>query len=257
MTLKKLNSHGLAHYVAPLLVMVGVGLIGVYLIVAGHAATSNRLVDVSYPQCKPKDLKTFGGDLGIVGVNHGKVMTKNPCFKKQALRFSRVAVYVNSGYNGERASGPCKQKTGDCYAFNYGYKAGQYDIKYAVSRGGQALVSFGSWWIDVEPANTWSSDKGRNVQFLKGMMSALTDAGVGTVGFYSTPYFWGVATGGWINNHPAWVPTMAPRSTADDTALSKYCKQEFTGARVWMVQYTDDLDSNVACFDGVRDKLVK
>jgi len=46
-----------------------------------------------------------------------------------------------------------------------------------------------NWWLDVETANSWTSDPTKNTAALEGMVAAFQSAG-GTVGIYATTATW-------------------------------------------------------------------
>jgi hypothetical protein len=212
----------------------------------GQYISGSTGVDVSWPNCSASIPKT---GFGIVGVTGGKNFSQNSCLKAEAAHFSNLSLYVNTGYPGQGTSlayqntpQACGTFDLNCVAYNYGYNAGIYAFNYAESQG----VSSDTWWLDVETMNTWSSDIAQNRSSLQGEFDALKDAGIGTIGVYSTTYQWGVITGGWQNNLPSWGATTW--TTAKQAA--KYCKgHEFTGGPSYLMQYTPkrSLDQDVAC----------
>ena len=79
---------------------------------------------------------------------------------------------------------------------------------------------------------------------LEGVIAALQATGR-PIGVYSTGYQWGVITGGWT---PAAVTAdwVAGADSAADAPL--LCASGFTGAPVWLVQYTKGpADFDFAC----------
>lgn len=212
----------------------------------GQYLSGSTGVDVSWPNCSASIPKV---SFGIVGVNGGKGFSQNPCLKAQASHFNNLSLYVNTGYPGQsyginyqNAPKTCVATDLNCLAYNYGYNAGQYAFNYAQSTG----VYSNTWWLDVETMNTWISDTAQNQNSLQGETDALKDAGVVTVGVYSTTAQWGTITGGWQNGLPSWGATTW--TTAKQAA--KYCTgHEFTGGPSYLMQYTPkrSLDQNVAC----------
>ncbi len=246
-----LNHQGIAHFVLPLLIVILTAVIGTYLLVAGHAGrqlpSSDEIIDVSHYQCPA--VKSSRG--GIVNLNKTKTHTRNPCAKKQAANIKNPAYYVNTSYTGQhylKKDSPCQHKTKDCWAYNYGYHDGEYDLKAARS---QNLFS-ALWWLDIEEASDWQyNDTSLNVQYLKGMVAALRNGGVSTVGIYSAPNHYRHITSNWQNNYPVWYPTGEDWNGAH-SAAAEHCNDSFTGGPVWLVQYTDfrrNLDINRPCGD--------
>ncbi len=102
------------------------------------------------------------------------------------------------------------------------------------------------WWLDVETANTWQSDKTMNVADLQGMIAGLDTAGAGTVGAYSTAYQWDTITGGTnsasglLYQIPNWIP-----GARDLSGAKANCAQvSFTGGRVTVTQWFSRPDDN-------------
>jgi hypothetical protein len=259
MKIKKLNQHGFDHIFVMVFAMLAIGVTGTYMIVSSSAATkirtSSNIVDVSWPQC----LSLVKANYGVIGLNYSKPMTINPCIKKEAKYISHKAIYVNASYKGQgvrTSKYGCAAKTTSCYAYNSGYKAGLYDIKVAAHRGLYSNL----WWIDVEEGKTpnywWGNNNDLNVQYLKGMMQAISSQGIPNIGFYSTPLQWGHITGGWQNNHPSWHATGQSPPSGGHSAAVEHCGTGFTGGSVWLVQYAEPgLDVNYNCGDSFHANL--
>jgi hypothetical protein len=126
-------------------------------------------------------------------------------------------------------------------AYNYGYNATLYAVKYADSQ----LVASTSWWLDVETENSWTTSQVDNKSSLEGAVDALRQhTFLPTVGIYSTPYQWAVITGNWQNHLPSWVGTGSSNLIAAKAA----CRvQSFTGGGMWLAQYTPSLDIDYPC----------
>lgn len=213
--------------------------------------------DVSYPQC--------GGPLpanpafGIVGVSDGLAYGKNPCLAQQyawALAAPKApAFYMNTGNPGNAAtrvswygqSGPrpCGPADEAGCAYDYGYNAAKHAFEYATAETGAAAATSAVWWLDVETANSWSTDKSLNVIDIQGSIDFLREAGIGTVGVYSTGYQWGQITGGASLGAavPNWVAGALNAKRAP--AL---CSSTFSGGTVRLVQYVaGGFDANHVC----------
>ncbi len=200
--------------------------------------------DVSWPNCSARAPKTA---FGIVGVTGGLGFSQNSCLSKEAGWFGNKSLYVNTGYPGQsyglryqNSPRACSSSDLNCLAYNYGYNAGLYAAEYASSQG----VTSNTWWLDVETANSWTSDYQQNRNSLQGEAEALTSRGATTVGVYSTTAQWGSITNAWQNHLPNWGATTW--QTAKQAA--KYCSgHDFTGGGTWLIQYKGSLDQDYAC----------
>lgn len=217
-----------------------------WLSVSDNTAFSSTLPDVSWPNCTLRNHPV--GAEGIVGVNGGLSFHPNPCLGKQIGWFKSPSVYVNTGYPGlpratKYKSYPktCSTRDEKCLAYNYGFNAGRYDIKYGSLQG----VIADRWWVDVETENSWSDDPLVNRQSLQGTADALTQyAGKDKVGFYSYPGQWNLITNHWHNYLPVWAATGS-KNIQD--AIEACNQDSFTGGQVLLAQYTPSLDNNIKC----------
>lgn len=208
--------------------------------------TGTTGVDVSYPNCSTTISKV---SFGIVGTTGGLVYSTNNCLKSEAIHFSNLSLYVNTGLNASSGSAYYTQAqagcNGDvyCAAYNYGYNAGMNALNYATSQG----VSSAKWWLDVETSNSWNSDVLQNQKSLQGEYDALAQHGATTVGVYSTTMQWQSVTGSWQNDWPSWGATTW--TTAKQAQV--YCTgHQFTGGPSLLMQYKSkrsQLDQDVAC----------
>ena len=110
----------------------------------------------------------------------------------------------------------------------------------------ERVPSDGTWWLDVETANTWRADRRLNVITLHGAVDFLESMGVAEVGFYSTPLLWWRVTRGSneFDDYPAWhaAGRIGPEPRIGATAPG------LTGGELRMVQWVQDgLDRNVRC----------
>ena len=188
------------------------------------------------------------GAFGVAGVNAGRPFHYNPCLAAQFR--TGEAVYVNTAYDDaylDRIRPDCAQSAKGLElsrreqdAWAVGCSEAEGSIAYAGAvLGAQPAM----WWLDVEILNSWSSER-LNRRALEGVVAALQPTGR-PIGVYSTAYQWGVITGGWTP--PAvtadWV---AGADSAEDAPLR--CESSFTGAPVWLVQYTKGTaDFDFAC----------
>lgn len=209
-------------------------------------ATGSTGVDLGYPNCKTAvPLVNFG----VVGVTGGLVYSHNACLSAEARHFGNLSLYMNTGLNTSSSSSYYAQaQVGcngdvDCAAYNYGYNAAKDALSYAAAQG----VNSAKWWLDVETANTWSTDPVQNQKSLQGEYDALAASGATTVGVYSTTAQWQNLTGNWQNNWPSWGATTWTTAKQAQT----YCTgHQFTGGPSLLMQYKSKqskLDQDVAC----------
>jgi hypothetical protein len=107
-----------------------------------------------------------------------------------------------------------------------------------------------NWWLDVETANTWTSDSGKNIADLEGMTAAFQQAGQ-SVGIYSTTATWqhlmgtSLAPTSSLNSLSEWRVGATSISNAKSNCLVK----PFTAAgHSVLSQYTSGkFDYDVSC----------
>jgi hypothetical protein len=227
--------------------------------------------DISYPQC--------GGSFpanpafGIVGVNRGIVFSANPCLgagdgpSELAWAGLQAGFYANTGNPGPELSShwpvgqtsprsclAAEPDTADC-AYDYGWNAAADAYATAV----QAFVSLGwadpgdtrtpvagSWWLDVETANSWRTDTSLNVAALQGAADYLGSVEVASIGFYSTPTMWSQVTGGTeaFAGYRSWVAGARTLQAAKKKCVGA----GFTGGGVQLSQYPKNgFDANYPC----------
>lgn len=206
-------------------------------------------VDVSYPNCSSAISKV---SFGVVGTEGGLGFSQNPCLSAEAARFTNLSLYANTGYPGaasanaqKYANSPkiCVASDLNCIAYNYGYNQGLYAYNYAVSQNARSAT----WWLDVETANSWTTDVLQNQNSLQGEHDALAANGATTVGVYSTSAQWNSITGTWKNGWANWGATSWTSATQAQT----YCTgHEFTGGQSLLMQFKSkraSIDQDVAC----------
>ena len=206
--------------------------------------------DISWPQCS-QSLPAKPA-FGIVGTSNGLAFSDNPCLAQEyswaiaALR--SPALYMSTADPGSQSvhwttpgPKPCSGVSADLgCAYNYGWNAARHAFTYATSQHAVATI----WWLDIETANTWSTDLAANNADIQGMIDYLHSQAV-TVGVYSTAYQWGQITGSVALAVPNWVAGATSASQA-----ASWCtpSRSFTGGTVSMVQYpAGSYDGDVAC----------
>lgn len=232
-----------------------VGAAGLALAPAFATVATGYGYDVSWPQCGR--VLPSNGDFRIVGVNGGKPFTDNECLAEQyrwAGGAAQVAFYINTANPGPASSAVdwygqksphngCSPDNEPACVFNYGYNGARLAYAYAQAQTGAANRH--SWWLDVETANSWSSNGALNAFSIAGATAFLRAQGV-PVGAYSTDYQWRRITGGVrAADLPNWVAGARNRAEA-----ASWCAPDssFTGGPVVLIQWVEnDLDHNHAC----------
>ena len=194
----------------------------------GPYLTGSVGYDISWPQC--------GGpypgphQVGVVGVNNGHAFSTNACLQDEvAWAGPDHNLYMN-----------LNSPSGNSNPYNYGFSAANYSIAAARAQGAVAQ----QWWLDVETGNYWSGNTAANTSVIQGAVDALRSAGL-SVGVYSTPYQWGVITGGAQLGLPVWVATGTALNNPSSWCNSSHA---FNGGSVWMVQYgLNGFDGDYAC----------
>jgi hypothetical protein len=224
--------------------------------------------DVSFPQCG-KTLPTKPA-FAILGVNGGLAYSGNPCLATEytwALTSSstsqpRVSFYANTGNPGPTVSThwpapgtttpqPCDGSWSAACAYDYGWYAAQDSFNRATSAAGSAAAA-APWWLDVELANSWSTDTSTNSADLQGAVAFLKSVGVSRVGIYAASSHWanivGASTPSSPKNDPFrallnWLPGAR---TAKEAA--QRCATTLTGGPTRLTQYVSGgFDVDYAC----------
>ncbi len=193
--------------------------------------------DISYPQCSAASAPPQAR-FAIVGVNHGKPFTTNPCISTEwSWGRQGQAVYVNSGYNAasySRATPDCRSLSERLIApdeYRRAYATGCSEALYV--RGAMQSEGVGApvmWWIDVERANSWDHDDLNLNRFaLQGEIDQIAALGR-PLGLYSNLMDWRIITGGWSPRGVVanWVTGTTPATDCGAPG--------FSGAPVWLVQ---------------------
>jgi hypothetical protein len=137
-------------------------------------------------------------------------------------------------------------------AYDYGWLAAADAFARATSVAGAPAARAAPWWLDVEAANSWSSDTSTNAADLEGAIAALHAAGVGTVGIYALAADWetivGASSASAPQNAPfAGLPNWRPGARSGTDAPT-WCARSVSGGRVLFVQYpAGPFDGNTPC----------
>jgi hypothetical protein len=247
--------------------------------VAAQARPSATLAgnDISFPQCG----KTYpsGQAFAIVGVNGGKASNLNPCFSDEwkwaktstgGTRQAPAQLYVNTGNPGDvlaqynvtdwpTSSDPRIDPHGTCSgtwtddracSWEYGYERAVADID-SVRAADPNFVGAagGRWWLDIETANSWTSDFAKNQASLEGMVYALNQISA-TVGIYSSNGAWASLFGPVAASSPLYpLNEWRPGARTLSQAVSNCSLAPFEGnGRVEITQYvTTHLDYDHSC----------
>jgi hypothetical protein len=240
------------------------------LTTSAQARTSSTQAgnDISWPQCGSRF--PSGQAFGIVGVNGGKASNVNPCFSAEwswaqtsvgGTAQARAQLYVNTGNPGDVlaqygvtdwpsssiAADPYGQCSGTwtddrACSWEYGYERAQADIQVVGS-------STGSWWLDIETSNSWTSDPAKNQADLEGMVYALQHGGA-TVGIYASSNSWSSLFGPVAASSPLYsLNEWRPGARSLSTAVSNCRLTPFEGAgKVVITQYVaNNLDYDHSC----------
>ncbi len=231
-------------------------------------SSSNVGFDLSYNSLS---YPSQGFSFGIVGVSGGKAFTRNGRLASEYAwtHFGTAAptLYINlnapygstvAGNIAAPKSCPASAATSTeptvCEGYNYGYNAAEDAYAYAKSANVPAKL----WWLDIEEANSWSSDTGVNDATIQGAIDYLNTQGM-RVGIYSTARMWrGIAGSGFvpaqtIDGQAVSVPTWMPIGISNLVSAINSCATGtsfISGSPVWIVQYVANstaVDQNVAC----------
>src|SRR5205814_1115595 len=104
-----------------------------------------------------------------------------------------------------------------------------------VAAGSTRTVAANRWWLDVETANSWTSNAALNIQALQGEADYLVSVGAPGVGFYSVPSAWTSVTGS-TNAFSAYPTWLAGASSLTD-AQSRCAGRGFTGGTIALAQF--------------------
>jgi hypothetical protein len=213
--------------------------------------------DYSYPQC---GVAAPSASFGVVGINAGYPFTYyNSCLAGEyaaAARTGNAAVYINTGYDPSFLKIDGIHETQVCAdasltvvgtpdqqkAWAVGCSEAERDLNYASA---QSAISPKAWWLDVETANSWSSDLTLNDYTIQGIVARLKQTTTAPVGVYSTAFQWGQIAG-------TYQPQVDANWLATGQRTLKRAKQScgsagFTGAKVWLVQYVATYDHDYVC----------
>lgn len=210
--------------------------------------------DISWPQCDDGTKPAGPVNFAIIGVNGGRMNTKNDCLREQFAWASTgrtiPQVYVNtSGMPDGYVHQGCNESDLACNAYQYGHEGAAYAVTYARSQNVDPRV----WWLDVETANFWTADKAMNARVLSGMIDYLQSTGH-SLGVYSTPYQWGIIAGDFAPQLPVWTAGAADLAEAPTRCTDRYA---FGGGKVAMVQYVSEVfDTNYFCHNTLPPKVI-
>ncbi|TMC48703.1 MAG: hypothetical protein E6J14_11535 [Chloroflexi bacterium] len=243
--------------------------------------------DISYPQC-PNSFpqpQTFG----IVGVNGGMAFTHNDpndaflnqngahgCFAAEWAwaQGAGIAptVYMNVNYVDPSISArsaaffqqhalsgpagncdPSQPPQNPCTAYNYGWNAAADAVAYAASQGAHP----GTWWLDVETANSWADPAANpdaftlNARVIQAALDYMASHKL-SAGIYSINEMWAKIAGpSYRPGVPAWYAETYSRSNPRYglAGAGDFCDptHAFTGGVVVLVQWSDTVDHDVAC----------
>lgn len=224
--------------------------------------------DLSYPQCGPPVFippslasPSQSWNFGVIGVDGGwpfisTLHPGNACLGQEYQGTVSPALYINTGYaavytDANHTTPQCASlsrsingNSSQRKAWAVGCSEASRSMAYAASQGANYPAG---WWLDVETANSWSSNTSLNQYTIQGLVDAIHQKSPPSVpvGIYSTAGQWtGVVGSRRLTGVAAdWVATAVPAQQAP-----AYCSQSFTGDPVWLVQYAAQYGST--SFDG-------
>lgn len=242
---------------------------------AAHARPSATPTgnDISWPQCG----RTYpsGQAFAVVGLNGGKANNFNSCFdsewawaqtSKGGTSQVGAQLYLNTGNPGDVLAqysvttwpttsvaadphGWCSGTYTDDMAcsWEYGYERAQADLAFFSSPTRPAAN--GTWWLDIETSNSWTSDPAKNQAALEGMVYALQQDNH-PVGIYASSSSWSslfgpVAATSTLYSLPEW----RPGATTLNRAQSNCGLVPFEGnGKVAITQYVStNVDYDYSC----------
>ncbi len=203
--------------------------------------------DISWPQCANHERPEGPINFAVIGVNGGKMFTKNDCLAEM-FRYAgqgRTAPQVYLNVNGlpkdwTSASTVCAKTDIPCQAYMYGYEGAAFSHQFARSQGVDPMY----WWLDVETGNAWSDQRFLNERAIGGAIDYLQSTHH-VVGIYSTPSQWSRIAGGFAPGLMNWTAGAADLLEATTRCDPKYA---FGGGRVVLVQYVSEhFDTSYSC----------
>jgi hypothetical protein len=224
--------------------------------------------DISYATSYyPAD--SFG--FAVIGVTRGKAFVDNPRLVSEyawshfgSATAATIYMNLNAPYGSTVAGNssapqvcPPSISTSTeptaCQGYNYGYNAAQHSYAYAKSNG----MTSSLWWLDIEEANSWSTDTGVNDATIQGAIAYLNSQNI-RVGIYSIPFMWKNIAGTYVptqmlGGSTTPIPTWFPIGTTNLVGAINTCSTISSfifGSPVWVVQYEANstaIDQNIAC----------
>ena len=141
-----------------------------------------------------------------------------------------------------------------CASYNYGYNTAKGAYTYATSVNVSSML----WWLDIEEANSWSSNVAVNTATMQGAIDYLNSKSI-RVGIYSVPYMWRAIAGNSfspvqsLSGTSVTTPTWFPIGIATQVKALNACLNNnplIPSSPVWIIQYEADstaVDQNIAC----------
>jgi hypothetical protein len=217
--------------------------------------------DISSPQCNGTALgakPTDQGSFDVLGVNAAIVYSPNPCLAAEygwaagPPAPAAVSFYANTADPGSQSTHwprgqtsprlcPVEKhyRTGtqafaNC-SYDYGWNAAANSFADAVNATPSGVPTAAQWWLDVESANTWSSDRTANTADIQGGIDYLRSR-VAYAGIYTNSTSWASITGSTrqFSGYPFWAPG-GTQATAAATCANPAAS--VTGGHIRYVQY--------------------
>jgi hypothetical protein len=237
-----------------------------------HAGAGQTGYDIAGPQCNGTALGArppSHGSFDILGVNAGVVYSSNPCLAAEytwatgSPAPATTSFYANTADPGavskhwpagQTSPKACpvekRYRTGtqvfaDC-SYDYGWNAAANSLTAAAKVTPSRVPTSAQWWLDVESANSWTSDRTANTADIQGGLDYLK-ARVASAGIYTNSISWASITSSTRNfaGYPFWAPGATP-ATAAGTCVDPAAS--VTGGHIRYVQYqSGGFDNDYDC----------
>ncbi|MHB8328843.1 MAG: glycoside hydrolase family 25 domain-containing protein [Acidimicrobiales bacterium] len=180
-----------------------------------------------------------GHTIGVVQVTGYGPGAPNPCLAHEAQwAGAGLDLYVYMIGGTQTAAEPgCKNDP----ACNYGYSTILSAFDTAATAGVNTYVT---WWLDVEPDPSWSSDTSANASVVRGAIYAVRDKGINNLGIYTSPDSWNQIVGNYRPAVPLWVAWYSgnggPYNCQNIASYAATHQDLLPTGPVWLTQYTNN-----------------
>ena len=180
--------------------------------------------------------------IGVIEVVGGSMDPVNRCLASEAAWAGgglNLYAYLTFGTAASSADPACGTSVapyqGETVACNFGFNTAVDAFHKAAAAGVDTSVT---WWLDVEPDPSWSSDPAANAAMVQGAIDGLHYEGLNGVGIYASPGRWTSIVG---HNYSPAVPYWVADWQIDPSVTCGNVKSIYSGlpaGPVEMVQYS-------------------